>query len=157
MLQTRIVYVDMDDVLCQYSEAHATALDAKPDILFPQSVAGFYLNLQPIPGAIEAVKLLRERFDVHILTAPSSCNPLCYTEKRLWVERHFDFAMVEKLIISPNKGLLKGDVLIDDKAEGRGQDRFEGLLLQFGTSVFPNWATVMAWFAGNSLSAAKTL
>ncbi|MEM6771077.1 MAG: hypothetical protein AAF597_10870, partial [Bacteroidota bacterium] len=87
----RIVYVDMDDVLCDFSGAHAKALQTNPGIKFPQSQCDFFRSLKPIPGGVEAVKYLSEidLFDVYILTAPSIRNPFCYTEKRLWVEDHF--------------------------------------------------------------------
>jgi 5'-nucleotidase len=79
--------------------------------------------------------------DVHILTAPSIYNPLCYTEKRLWVEDHLGFDAVNRLIIAPDKSLLRGDVLIDDQAEGRGQDCFKGSLMLFGSKQCPDWET----------------
>ena len=46
-------------------------------------------------------------------------NPLCYIEKRLWVEAHLGFDVVNRLIISAHKGLNKGHFLIDDNVEGR--------------------------------------
>lgn len=49
---------------------------------------------------------------------------------------------MKKLIISPNKSLLKGQYLIDDQASGKGQDAFEGELIHFGSKEFPNWAKV---------------
>jgi hypothetical protein len=40
--------------------------------------------------------------------------------------------------------LLKGDILIDDLISGRGQENFEGEVMQFGSVSFPDWKTVMA-------------
>ncbi|MGB7345292.1 MAG: hypothetical protein WBD20_13845 [Pirellulaceae bacterium] len=114
-----IIYVDMDDVLCDYSFAHRTASQAKPEIDFPQSFAGFFRDLRPIAGAIEAVNRLRLVSNLFVLTAPSTRNPLSYTEKRLWIEEHFDYEFTKRLILSPDKGLLKGDFLVDDHVEGK--------------------------------------
>ena len=50
--------------------------------------------------------------------------------------------MVERLIISPNKSLLKGDYLIDDNYTGRFQNEFEGEFIHFGTSEYPDWKSV---------------
>jgi len=50
------------------------------------------------------------------------------------------------LIISPNKGLNKGDYLIDDNDSGKGQENFEGELLKFGGKEFGDWAKVLAYF-----------
>lgn len=140
-----IVYIDMDDVLCDYTTAFNSALEKTPSIAFPQSQYGFYANLTPITGAIESVKKLinSKIFDPYILTAPSTRNPFSYTEKRVWIEKYFGFEFTEKLIISPNKGLLKGDILIDDLISGRGQESFEGKIMQFGSANYPDWKTVI--------------
>ena len=136
----------MDDVLCDYTTAFNKALEETPDIAFPQSQYGFYANLAPITGAIESVQKLinSEKFDPYILTAPSTRNPFSYTEKRVWIEKYFGIEFTEKLIISPNKGLLKGDILIDDLISGRGQESFEGKIMQFGSANYFDWKTVIA-------------
>ena len=137
----------MDDVLCDFTGAFNEALLRAPEIRYPQSQYGFFSNLEPISGAIESVsELIRsERFEPYILTAPSILNPLCYTEKRLWVEKHFGIEFVNKLIISPNKALLIGDYLIDDNLKGNGQNKFTGNLIHFGSSKYPNWGKVMTY------------
>jgi 5'(3')-deoxyribonucleotidase len=136
----------MDDVLCDYTTAFNNAIEETPGIAFPQSQYGFYANLSPITGATESVQKLidSEKFDPYILTAPSTRNPFSYTEKRVWIEKHFGIEFTEKLIISPNKGLLKGDILIDDLISGRGQENFEGKIMQFGSADYPDWKTVNA-------------
>ncbi len=40
------------------------------------------------------------------------------------------------------KEKLKGDVLIDDYIEGRGQENFEGEFIHFGSEEFPNWEII---------------
>jgi 5'(3')-deoxyribonucleotidase len=141
-----IVYIDMDDVLCDYTTAFNNAIEETPGIAFPQSQYGFYANLAPITGAIESVQklIISEKFDPYILTAPSTRNPFSYTEKRVWIEKYFGIEFMEKLILSPNKGLLKGDILIDDLISGRGQESFEGNIIQFGSADYPDWKTVIA-------------
>lgn len=141
----RVIYIDMDGVLCDFEGAVKRDKKANPDIAYPQSVEGFYRGLKPINGALEAMETLlnSEFFDAYILTAPSLYNPLSYTEKRLWVEDHLGFEWVKRLIISPDKSLLTGDILIDDHIQGRGQDKFRGQLIHFGSSEFPNWHNIM--------------
>ncbi|WP_375561219.1 hypothetical protein ACE193_01310 [Bernardetia sp. OM2101] len=144
----KIIYVDMDGVLCDYQSAFEEAIQLNPKIAFPQSQFDFYRKLKPIQNAIESVKLLlqKDSFEIYILTAPSIYNPMSYTEKRIWIEDYFGIEMVEKLIISPNKSLLKGDYLIDDSKEGRGQENFEGELIHFGSEPFPNWKMILSYF-----------
>ncbi len=135
-----------DGVLCDFEAAMLRDKRAFPDTPFPQSRKGFYLNLKLILGAQDAMEffLNADDIDPYILTAPSIYNPLSYTEKRLWIENHLGFEWVKRLIISPNKSLLKGDVLIDDHNSGRGQEDFDGRLLHFGSEDFPDWKTVLA-------------
>lgn len=138
-----IIHVDMDDTICQLKKAVAEARGQDKDTQYPQSVPGFFENLDPIPGAIEAVYQLHSKANVYILTAPSVRNPSSYTEKRLWIEKHFDIDLCHRLIICMNKGLVKGDILIDDYRAGRGQEFFEGLLFHFGSELYPDWEAVL--------------
>lgn len=145
---SKIIYVDMDDVLCKFSHRSQTIKSKYPEIAFPQSLYGFFSNLEPMEYALDSINFLNKQaqFDVYILTAPSIWNPLCYTEKRVWVEKHLGMELVKKLIISPNKGLNRGDYLIDDHETGRGQETFEGKLLHFGGKEYPDWEAVIAYF-----------
>jgi 5'-nucleotidase len=81
-----IIYIDMDDVLCDFSGAHRKALVDNPKLLFPQSQYGFFTNLPEKEGAVESVNAFvnSPKYDPYILTAPSIRNPLSYTEKRVW-------------------------------------------------------------------------
>ena len=140
-----IVYIDMDDTICDFKGSVKEFIRNGGSLKFPQSKIGFFESLPPINGAIEAVNRLRasQIYDVYILTAPSTRNPHCYMEKRVWVEKYFDYEFTKKLIISPNKGLLKGDFLIDDYDRGKGQEDFEGELIHFGSSAYPDWDAVL--------------
>jgi 5'-nucleotidase len=139
-----IAYVDMDDVLCDYTRACHVALAINPENKYPQSQYGFFSNLRAIEGAVGAVNALMtsDIYEPYILTAPSTRNTFSYTEKRVWIEQHFGYKFVEKLIICSNKGLLKGDYLIDDHVNGKGQENFEGKLIHFGSKEFPHWNAV---------------
>lgn len=138
----------MDDVLCNYTAMHQERLNKEPNIKYPQSQYGFFRNLEPKEGGIEGLNYLKSQpiFEIYILTAPSIKNPLCYSEKREWVEEKLGLDMVKRLIITPNKGLNSGHYLIDDHKEGKGQENFEGELIWFGSERFPSWQTVIAYF-----------
>ena len=146
---TRItVYVDMDDTLCDYKTGFERHKERYPEHAYPQSEPGLYLGLDPMPGAIEAYRWLEKnpRLDTYILTAPSVRNAHSYTEKRLWVEHHLGQAAAYRLIITPNKSLNKGEFLVDDYIQGKGQENFEGKILQFGSAEFPDWVSVIKFF-----------
>jgi len=137
-----IVYVDMDGVLCNFFRAARKALTENPTQRYPQAQWGFFLKLEEIPDAIESFKILQEKYDVWILTRPSFKNVNCFSEKAQWVLEHLGFDVLEKTIMCGDKSLLKGDYLIDDMNTDK-QSEFEGEWIEFGSSKFPNWKSVV--------------
>ncbi len=129
----------MDDTLCDFRGAFNRS--KTPELIYPQSKYGFFLGLKPINGAVDAFIKLSKHHDVYILTRPSIKNPLCYTEKRIWVENHLGMEACERLIITPNKSLNKGDYLIDDV-----KWEFEGKQLLFGSEQYPDWESILKYF-----------
>lgn len=84
---------------------------------------GFYRNLQPIPGAVAAVQtLIRAGHDVWFVSTPHPHNPTCASDKYAWVEEHFGFEMKRKTILTDDKTMIRGDVLIDDRPLIEGVD-----------------------------------
>lgn len=51
-MNRKIVYIDMDGVLCNFSKAFNQKRIEFPEQLYPQSEYGFFLNLEPIKDAI---------------------------------------------------------------------------------------------------------
>ncbi len=143
----------MDDVLANFTHSYNYNREIAPEIKYPQGKLGFFKNLEPIPGAVESVNILQRlpTVDTYILTAPSTRNPHSYSEKRVWVEKHFNYEFTKKLIICSNKSLLKGDILIDDNIYGKGQDQFEGELIHFGNETYNNWEDIMTYLTGIQL------
>ena len=44
-MEKKIVYIDMDDTLCDYKGAFIKKAIENPGIQFPQSIYGFFANL----------------------------------------------------------------------------------------------------------------
>lgn len=137
-----IVYCDLDGVIANIAKHVKHHAVVNPDVKYPQSQYGFFLELEEIEYSVGSVKMLSKHFDMWFLTAPSTKNPMSYAEKNYWIRTHFGQEWCDKLILCPNKGLLKGDYLIDDNISGRGQDTFEGKLIHFGSDQFPDWFEV---------------
>ena len=78
---------------------------------------GFFLNLEPVEGAIETLtKLHKEGYDIHILTCPQH-NEFCYIEKVKWVQKYLTFINIEtNFHTTGNKGLFAKEdrCLLDD-------------------------------------------
>lgn len=60
-----------------------------------------------------ATFLRRRGFDVWVCTKPLEVNPTCRDDKGAWIEEHFP-ELLHRLIITPDKSMVRGDVLIDD-------------------------------------------
>ncbi|KOF54409.1 MULTISPECIES: 5'-3'-deoxyribonucleotidase [unclassified Achromobacter] len=92
---------------------------------------GFIRDLPPVPGALEAVReLLALGLDVRICSSPLSQFENCVAEKYLWVEKHLGREATSRLILTKDKTLVRGDLLIDDKP------RIEG-------AVAPRWKHIL--------------
>lgn len=75
---------------------------------------GFYGTFGIIEGASQALEeMLVEGYEVFICTAPMS-NPDCIRNKVDWVQRNLGKQWVERLIVTKDKTLVRGDILIDD-------------------------------------------
>ncbi|KAJ0016382.1 hypothetical protein NQD34_014672 [Periophthalmus magnuspinnatus] len=79
----------------------------------------FFLELEPLPGGVEAVKEMAkmDNTDVFICTSPIKSYNHCPYEKYAWVERHFGHDFLDQVILTRDKTLVCGDILIDDKPD----------------------------------------
>lgn len=139
-----IVYIDMDGVLVDFESGVAKA---EPSLRAryandPDLIPGVFNLMDPMPGAVEAVKTLSEKYDLYILSTASWNNPLCWMEKRQWVGRYFGETFHKKLILTHHKNLNRGDYLIDDRTHNVASE-FEGELIPFATDRFPDWPSVV--------------
>jgi len=137
----KILLVDQDDVLADFVGAFWLSIKNNPSIKFPQSQYKFFENLEPIKDAIESINILKEYYDVCILTKPSIYNPLCYTEKRVWIEKYLGFEMCRNLMLCCDKTMVMGDYLVDDVIHtGRFKPTWEHI--RFGHGEFKDWKAI---------------
>ncbi len=139
-----IILIDMDEVLSDFEGRLSEIWEEKypHTLLFPGGVRdsfrigsgdqhgradliqkiiykeGFFESLKPVKGAKEAVAEMRRLgHSVFILTSPGISYPHAAIEKFKWVEKHFGKDMLERLIVTPAKPIIRGDILIDDRPE----------------------------------------
>lgn len=91
----------------------------------------FFANLKPFDGAIEGVKTLAEDFEVYFVTDALS-KPNIAKDKLRWREKHGLEDI--PIIITGNKGMIKGDIIIDD-APHHLKSFIEAGTNRFGISV----------------------
>ena len=76
---------------------------------------GFFRELPPVEGAIEALsELMKLGHEVRICTSPLNQYRHCLPEKYEWIERHLGPDFVSRMIVTKDKTLIQGDILIDD-------------------------------------------
>jgi 5'-nucleotidase len=86
----------------------------------------YFRELPEVPGAIEGVqRLIREGHDVWICTKPLEANLNCRDDKAFWLRQRLP-ELEHKLILTPDKSLIKADILLDD-------------------AIRPDWAAVADW------------
>ena len=138
----KIIYIDLDNTLADYlgmaKELNIDPKDAK-------HLLGFFENLKPIPGAIEAYNKLAEHFDVYILSTGPWSNPSSLCEKIHWVKQYLPTAY-KNVIFSHHKDLNMGDYLIDDSLKNGAKD-FHGKHIQIHSDAFPTWDDVLRYIA----------
>lgn len=76
---------------------------------------GFFRDLDLLPGALEHVLLLKERYDIYFVSTPEVNNPTCCEDKLHSIASIFGPELLCKTIFAHDKTLVRVDVLIDDK------------------------------------------
>lgn len=140
-LGDQVVLCDMDGVIADFDHGlYHHMLKAHPDNLLPpvaQRAAWslesevdadtadrirmvmegqeLFLNLHEIPGAIRALNEMHHSgLSVYLCTAPIIPGQHCASEKFQWVQSHLGLDWASRMIITKDKTLVRGSILIDD-------------------------------------------
>ncbi len=144
----KIIYIDMDGVISDFDKARRNSplCNTSPYKGRPDRIPNIYKDLEPIVGAIEAVNkiMANDNFETFFLSTPPWDNPDGWKHKRLWIEKYFGNSARHKLILTARKDLNIGDYLIDD-SKFRGQQKFNGEWIEFGSKKFPDWHAVLTY------------
>ena len=153
----KILYIDMDGVVANFEKGIKQYLQEWDSLSDDQKgdktdeVCGnannFFLDLHPIEGAIDAINKLAIIYETYFLSAAMWNVPESYTEKRLWIEKHFGDSFRKRLILTHRKDLNMGDYLIDDRTS-HGAGDFKGKHIHFGKEEFPDWSSVEKFLLG---------
>lgn len=152
------ILVDVDDVIADWGGAYDRALDTfgsdaagipryadrrvwdltagrtereREIIRKVMRMPGFYALLGPVPGAKAALKqAVKDGHDVRLVTAPYISNPTCASDKLAWVDRVYGGDWASRVVLTSDKTVVHGDILIDDKPVITG-------------SMVPSWTQVV--------------
>jgi 5'(3')-deoxyribonucleotidase len=105
-----------------------------------------FSQLDPVKGAVASVNALLKmpEVDLYFLSDTMWDVPEGYTDRRLWLEKHFGSAVRKRLIITERKGLKHGDFLVEVVTR-QGVEGFQGEHIHFGTREFPNWTITLEY------------
>lgn len=144
------LFFDMDNVLVDFksgldkvdestkAQYRAKTPDEKDRL---DEIPGIFSLMEPMKGAVEAVRELAKVYDVFILSTAPWNNPSAWSDKVEWVKKYFGEVFYKRMVITHRKDLCEGDYLIDDRGKN-GTSEFKGEWIKFGSSYFPDWKTV---------------
>lgn len=118
--------------------------------------AGWFSELPVTEGAIDGLNKLAEvpNSEIWICTKPLEINPTCRDDKAAWLQKHFGDHWVDHLILSPDKSLVQGHLLLDDAPKLEWTKRATWVPV-----VFPmnwngqgsEWEGLLTWTWGDDL------
>jgi len=139
-----VILVDMDNTLAEFSEGFARVWQERypsevfvppteqqsfhPHKDYPEHLhekvhaichePGFIRGVMPTLGGLDAVHaMLAEGHNVRFVTSHLIGYDPSVLEKFQWIEDHFGREFVDRIVLTRDKTLIRGDVLIDDKPE----------------------------------------
>lgn len=150
-MMKKTLYIDMDNVLVDFPSG---ILQTPKDVQIEyedrlDEVPHIFSKMQPIEGAVAAFEELSTMFDTYILSTAPWENATAWSDKLDWVKKYLGKPAHKRLILSHHKNLNDGHFLVDDRTKN-GVDRFKGVHIHFGTSDFPDWATVTSYLKQNT-------
>jgi hypothetical protein len=88
-----LLFVDMDNVLADFgayvhehfgAEPTYTGVETKYD-----EIPGIFSKFKPVEGAVEALRILKEKYNIFILSTAPWNNPSAWADKLEWVKKYF--------------------------------------------------------------------
>ena len=129
------VVADFEPIAIYHAEKLGVTIDEFKDRKLYRNIKGFYLELGLIPDAKESIMSLDDKYEIMFVSAPSWGNIHCFTEKRIWIEKHFGKWAEKRMDLSFHKGHYFGHYLVDDRTK-YGAGEFIGEHIKFGTEPF---------------------
>lgn len=94
----------------------------------------WFMDLEPTAGAQEGLERLSEQAEVFVCSKPLEANRWCRDDKAAWLKKHFGKHWVSRLILAPDKSMVRGDILLDDAPKARWLSRAEWRPVIFPTA-----------------------
>lgn len=138
------IFLDMDGVLADFNRLKAERGMTGEEL---KKVPNAFLDMHPLPGAIEGVKsLIGMGYEIWIATKPPTGIAQAYADKAQWILTHLP-ELKRRIIVTHDKGLLgdANDFLVDDRPHKANCEKFSGQLIPFTGEM--NWPKLVAFFS----------
>ena len=146
-IQKKVLLIDMDGVVADFElgflQAFRSKYPSEPYIPIPERTVfkikdqypeelkpkvrsiieapGFYRNLPMIKGSKSTIMEMYDMgLNFYFCSSPLSKYKNCVLEKYEWIEEQFGSNFTDKIILTRDKTVVQGDLLIDDKPEITG-------------------------------------
>lgn len=116
--QQQIFYQQQQKLYQRQSRDFKKYKSLKEEAIDLMNTPGFFYSLPPFKNAIKAIKeMISLGYNIYFCTSPIKNSVTCVEEKILWIRKYFADveSLNDKIIITYNKCLIQGDLLIDDK------------------------------------------
>ncbi len=108
-------HLEVKDVVNWLGQGDPVPVD-RSDKLLSLVTGKMIASLDPVPGAVEYLKLLHDQgHTIHIVSAYSPEQPDTAAEKVRWTLRYLPFVSPRMITLMSQKHLIVGDVLVDDR------------------------------------------
>lgn len=138
------IFVDMDGVTVDFESYKQRLGQLTGEEI--KKMPGAYLEMAPMPGAIEAVRsLIGMGYELWAATKPPTGIAFAYSDKAAWIFKYLP-ELKRRLIITHDKGLLgdEWDYLIDDRPHKANCEKFRGKLIPFKDGT--GWPELLQFF-----------
>lgn len=75
---------------------------------------GVARDMNPLPGAVDAVRKLIKQTDFYFVTSPVPCETWCHDRREQLTSLFGKIAIEDRIIFAKSKHIVAGDVFVDD-------------------------------------------
>lgn len=147
------LFFDMDRVLVNF-DSGIEKLDPRIREQYEwgdlDEVPGIFGLMEPMEGAVEAVKKLSQKYDCYVLSTAPWNNTTSWEDKIKFIHKYFgqdkSSPFYKKVILSHHKDLCysRDAYLIDDRIKNGSELWYKNnRLIHFGNEQFPDWDSVV--------------
>ena len=147
-----ILFIDMDNVLADFKDYvdHSLLPEIKTKTKDLDEIPGIFAQFPVVKGAKEALNVLKDKYELYVLTTSPWNNPTALQDKQNWLKLHFGDMFYKRVIFTHQKHFchLPGAWLIDDRLN-HGACLFDDHWLQFGDNgKYKTWREIEDFLMG---------